>query len=445
MLPDRYRQLLTAYVDGELTNRQRRHVLKLLRRSREARSLLRELQGDSQVLRALSRPRTPVPDITLPILETIAARQLRPGQASVVPTRPTGVSVWSALVAAAAVLLVIGVSSYFFFRSHFAPRTPRSEPPVVHVPPADKTAPTDQDPSPPHLADQPPPPDPRPEQPLDKDPVSQPIVKGFGGNDPPAPNNPAPDPVDPREPSGPVLTSPQMEMFKFEVVQVAPNVILNIDELEKDPGRKKLADALRKDKAYRVELPCRDGTRALHRLQGVWKAAHANLVIEATAQARLKRLDSRTNYVLYIHNVLPEELTELLRQLEMEDRKSKEPEQQFKAVVVRGMTKQDHKELSDLLGADPGPLVQGMGPLGTDPHRPIADDTANQIVRSLDGTRPEPGKPVVRPMEYQTLALSYNPVRPAKGAAEIKHFLDGRKPSRPGSVQVLLVLRGIGT
>ncbi len=451
MLSERYRQLLTAYVDGELSGRQRRHVVKLLRRSLEARLLLRELQGDSQVLRAMSRPKTPVPDIALPVMQTIAARRLRPGQPAASSSAPVGVSVWSALAAVAAVLLIVGLSSYLFFRAHYAPRAlPVNNSPVVDVPPAEKTsAPADR-PSPlpgkePQV-NQAPLPNQRPEQPGDPGPVLQPIVKGPETGDTPRQPTPPTEPVDPKEPSGPVLTSPQMEMFKFEVVQVAPNIILDLEGLEKEAERKNLTDALRKDGAFRVELPCRDGTRALHKLQGVWKAHHASLVIESTAQARLKRLDSKTNYVLYLNNVMPEELTELLRQLEIEDRKAKGPEQQFKAVVVRGMTRQDHKELTDLLGVDPGLIApQGTGPLGTDPRRSVADDTANQIVRVMDEPRPEPGKPAVRQTEYQTLALSYNPVRPTKGAPEIKHFLDGRKPPRPGSIQVLLVLRGMGS
>jgi hypothetical protein len=40
------------------------------------------------------------------------------------------------------------------------------------------------------------------------------------------------------------------------------------------------------------------------------------------------------------------------------------------------------------------------------------------------------------------LAMPYNPVRPRRDSAEVKRFLDERKPLRPGALQVLLVLRG---
>jgi anti-sigma factor RsiW len=55
MLSDPLRQLLSAYVDGELSNRQRKAVQRLLRRSAEARTLLRGMQEDAARLRALPR------------------------------------------------------------------------------------------------------------------------------------------------------------------------------------------------------------------------------------------------------------------------------------------------------------------------------------------------------------------------------------------------------
>jgi hypothetical protein len=44
--------------------------------------------------------------------------------------------------------------------------------------------------------------------------------------------------------------------------------------------------------------------------------------------------------------------------------------------------------------------------------------------------------------EHTMLAMPYNPVRPHRDSAEVKRFLDERKPLRPGALQVLLVLRG---
>ena len=51
MLSERDLQLLTAFVDGELTRRERKVVLRLLHRSSQARSVLQELQECMKYLR----------------------------------------------------------------------------------------------------------------------------------------------------------------------------------------------------------------------------------------------------------------------------------------------------------------------------------------------------------------------------------------------------------
>jgi anti-sigma factor RsiW len=114
MLPERYRQLLTAFVDGELNPRQRRVLNKLLRRSAEARSLLQQLQADSQELRALA-PAPLQQDLSDSVLTLIAQRRIPPPRARVAPLPPpSGGAVWP-YFAAAALLLAVGGGSYFFF------------------------------------------------------------------------------------------------------------------------------------------------------------------------------------------------------------------------------------------------------------------------------------------------------------------------------------------
>ena len=115
MLHERYRELLTAYVDGELSTRQRRYALRLLRRSVEAHKLLQRLQTDSRELRDLPRPRLDR-DLSGAVLRKIAAagrpapvRRIR--RIAPVHVYPT----WMGAAAAAAVLLVVGTASYVCF------------------------------------------------------------------------------------------------------------------------------------------------------------------------------------------------------------------------------------------------------------------------------------------------------------------------------------------
>jgi hypothetical protein len=246
-----------------------------------------------------------------------------------------------------------------------------------------------------------------------------------------------------------VLTD-RMEMFKIDRVDLALPVTLKVHSLGQDTPRRQLLAELARDQHFRLELPCRNGTRAFERLQGAFQAQATALVIEQTAQGRLKLPQLPTNYVVYLDNVLPDELLQLLQAASAEDKKiaGKKPlEGQFDRLVLTRMTPADHKELATLIGVDPTqPPPAPAGPLGTDPRQPLSDLTAKQVADALAGQggkpRPEPGKPAARPAERSALVLAYNPVRPHPGSAEIKRFLEGRKPPRPGTLRVLLVLRG---
>ena len=105
------------------------------------------------------------------------------------------------------------------------------------------------------------------------------------------------------------------------------------------------------------------------------------------------------------------------------------------------MTERDHKELSDLLGVDPAPTrpPKETGPLGVDPHKPVADAAAAQVAAAGPGRAGQVRRQTAS--DHPVLVLPYNPVRPKRDSAEIKRFLEERKPMRPGTIQVLLVLR----
>jgi hypothetical protein len=412
MLLDRDRELLTAYVDGELSARQQRHVLRLLRRSPEARKLLKQMQDDARKLRHLARTHLDR-DLSETVVEAIVTGHLahnRRLQASA----PRPIPSWVGLAAAAAVLFVIGVSSYLYFAASLdhqpdtdgltqrdkkpAPDKPNEKgpevlpAPIVQVP-KDKGAQPGETPKPP--------PGPIVDKPKDS-------PKGQGGEPPIKPPN---DEL--------IITAPSMEMFELKTADVAPLFILKLREIDQEAARQKLVGELQKDSGFRLELPCKDGTRAFERLQAVLKANQVNLLIDQVAQGRLKKPNWKTNYVLFAEGLTPEEWARILQQLAAEDKKAetrKPSDPQFDRVVLTHMTKHDHKELSDLLGVDAAQLQ----------------------------TKPEAEKPGAKPTEQTALALAYNPVRPHPGSTEVKRFLEGRKPVRAGTVQVLVVLRNVG-
>lgn len=120
MLNERVTQLLTAYIDGELSSRQRRAVSRLLRKSPEARNLLQKMQQDSMILRHLPRKKMRA-DLSKTVLTTLDLRGIKlptpppmpplPGP----PGRSSGLPAWLKVAVAALLLVAIGIGSYFAF------------------------------------------------------------------------------------------------------------------------------------------------------------------------------------------------------------------------------------------------------------------------------------------------------------------------------------------
>src|SRR5580698_4865688 len=79
MLSDEITQLLTAYVDGELSQRQRKTVMRILHKSSEARELLRQLQENAHKIKQLPR-RKVEPSLVDAVMQAIAEQKAQPKQ-----------------------------------------------------------------------------------------------------------------------------------------------------------------------------------------------------------------------------------------------------------------------------------------------------------------------------------------------------------------------------
>jgi hypothetical protein len=130
MLSDRYCQLLTAYVDDEVSERERQAALRLLAQSPEARSLLKRLQENAEKVKSLPT-RTLGPDFTRALLHKVG--ELQP---ATIPLQRAaavrGVPAWiGGSVAAAILLTVMGVSYWFFNATKQAPEVANVPAPEV--------------------------------------------------------------------------------------------------------------------------------------------------------------------------------------------------------------------------------------------------------------------------------------------------------------------------
>jgi hypothetical protein len=372
----------------------------------------------------------------------IAERRLRPGiRRRAAERRQPNFAAWAGFSAAAAALLLVALGSYLYFSV-----SPKQKPE------RDSLAKGKTEPTPQPAPEPAPPPAPNPKKNSEPDvAVKTPDPKPV----PPAAVAEAPAPVKTPDavaaPSDPVAG---MEMFM--VAPVTQLQIVKLTDLDQEPRRKQLLTDLAKQPAFRMESPVNNSIKAFDRLKAALTARGIGLVIDQTAQARLTQsarlAKIKTNFVLYVEDMTPDELVQLFRDAAGEDRKAeklKKGDAQFEAVVINTMAEADREELCKLLGVKGKKLPDPpTSPLGVDIRKPISEKTGEDITKSLTGQggvpRPEPGKITAKPPERLALVMPYNPVRPRPDSPEVKRFLANRKPPRAGTVHVLLVLREMG-
>jgi hypothetical protein len=192
-------------------------------------------------------------------------------------------------------------------------------------------------------------------------------------------------------------------------------------------------------------LPARDATRALARVQAVARRLGLTLVLDPVVQARLRKPQFRHDFALFVENITPADLVTLLRTVARADRLAGERKTSEKrlggALVVREMSEWDQKELADLLGVDPVRVRPAPAPRkpGLDIRKPLSEQTGADVADVLDGKRA--ARPGTKTPERAAVVVPLS--GPRSRSAEVRRFLDHRRPAQAGTVQVFLVLRNL--
>jgi len=420
MLTEWHRQLLTGYVDGELPPRQRRSALRLLRRSRQARLLLRRLQADARTLRSLPRLSLGA-DFADTVLQEIAQRKTCPPTLPLPEPASKPVPAWYLVAAAASVLLLVGLGSFLAFSQLTEDGRP-SEPVVNNPAPQEPAQPVPPEPAQingkPLAEKTPKEPDQEPVKPIQ--PEDRAIVKDK-----------------PRQEPGPQPTPEQKEPFR----DVAMPLPLKLLDLQHKDARDKVLAELGKQTSLYAEVLYRDGTAGFARLERLLRARGIEVIVDPALQRA--RPGQVKNFLVYLEDMTWDELFLFFTDLGRLDQKASLREKAsfpFASTTANlwlcQMTSDHRRRLVHYLGLDPRAETQtrGEGPLGVDIRRPLSEQTAEQLDKKLGSGRKLEDR-------RSALVVGYSPLPPRSGSAEIKRYLDGRKSSRPGTLQVMLILR----
>jgi hypothetical protein len=441
MLSERVQQLLTAYVDGELNDRQRQEVLRILKESDEARTLLAQLESDVAALRKLPAQTLP-PDFSRSVMEAIEREPARL-PAGRVRKLPATALAWSGLAASLLVAAALGSYLYFTPRPNVplptdlvavagqkqAPALNKDDEEALRLT-RDKNAaapmsrPTSNVPAPTAPLD-----DARPRSKPAMAPAAQPaLVRGLD-----------------KAAKESELGSGALKPGKLEVIPPSLPLTFPVSDLVREERSQRLRQELENQKAIYVDLMCKGNGKAVDRLQEAFQAQGIGLLVDGDAHARLERR-TPADYLLYVQEITAVELVAVLGRLAEEDVKAEADRRgsgQFDTMVVLDQVQQARQDLAGVLSVDPLQLL-ARGSVPADVRRTMVQGAAKQAADGLAGqasSRADAGKSAVKIWERWALVLSYHPVRPKSlPSTEIRQFLDTRKPRRSDSVQVFLVL-----
>jgi hypothetical protein len=385
MLSEDKVQLLTAYVDGELSPRQRQAALRLLYQSSEARELLGQLQENAHKLKKLPRRRLD-PAFPGEVLQAIVDR-------SVIPVTlvhdPIAVRLrWLAYAAgglAAAVLfavalgaalyVAIGVGGEGLFNpGEFIARGDNIDPPppVTVLPRGDNRDP------------------------------EEPIA-------PPA-----------RKPSNPLIGKVIEGVYQQYAMQIAPerDHRFTVAELGQEPVAGKFAAELKKDQALHLDVTVRNNPDALNRLKAVLKKHKIELVVDPESNTALQNAPATTELLIYAENLKPDEWSQILKELAHKDKKAAHP---FGTITVASLAAHEAKQVTALLGTDPTTRVDPSATKG--------------ILNPKKGNSKNP------PPKKDRIVVVL-PQAPQKSASdEVRRFLVQTAQPEEGSIRVLVRIR----
>ncbi len=315
MLSDQVTQLLTAFVDGELSQRQRKAVMRVLHKSSEAREVLRHLQENAHKIKQLPR-RKVEPSLVDAVMQVIAEQKAQPKQ----PAVPSIVRRrrWLPYVSAAmAASLLIGVVSIFAWKAFKDREETKGEGTLVKK--TDRT--------------------------------------------PERKSTPEPEPAPTR--SNPLLGQIVEGTFAGAAKLPAPAALtLPFAQLQPEKGAKlaDLARAIDRNRAVELDITVKNNVTAMDRLKDALKYRGITLVTDKSAAKSLAgKSQAKVEYLVYAENLSADELTKLMAELSQsyvvgQTKNQRTEASPYKKVTVAPIAPDEKQKVAKLLGVDPATM-----------------------------------------------------------------------------------------
>jgi len=314
MLSEQEMDLLTGYVDGELNDRQREAVMRLLNMSAEAREMLRQLQENAHKLKQLPQHNVE-PSLVDEILQAIADEQAQ--VTTQAPSRPARGSWVPYIAASLAASLLIAAMGFLYYKHMIDPESPTKD-----------------------------------EAPFAKGEEKKPEKQQPGVTP-----TPQPTPPSPRKPNPLVdhLVNGTFDGFS-KPIPIDPVFVARFSEIKDGQKTTQLAKELQRDPIVQLDITVKGNKVAMDRLKNVLRENKITLVADASATKKLAdKTQGKVEYVVYADNMTSDEVMKLMSELSKDyvqpfNMKQKDMTSPYQKVTVTPAAKDDRQKLDKLLG-----------------------------------------------------------------------------------------------
>ena len=207
-------------------------------------------------------------------------------------------------------------------------------------------------------------------------------------------------------------------------------VRLAFANLHEPPVRERLTSELKKQPAFWFDLPAANTQGAVDRFTAAFKTTGITVLVDREALACLTKNLPMIKYIVYAENLTHDEAAEIFQHVAIAEQKST-----AKALDTLEMTEFNAKKRTELASA------MHVEPQLLDPTAKMFELPA--FIEAPNNLSAKPAAAPKRPERFAVLLTMNGDADPA-ASPELRQFLASRQSLRPGTVQIVLVIREQG-
>jgi hypothetical protein len=213
-------------------------------------------------------------------------------------------------------------------------------------------------------------------------------------------------------------------------VEPIRTVRLEFANLHEPPVRERLTSELKKQPGFWFDLPATNTQGAVDRFTAAFRTTGITVLVDREALSNLANKLPMIKYIVYAENVTHDEAAEIFQHVAVAEQKS--TARALDTLVMTELSVQKRTELASAMRVEPQLL---------DPTAKMFELPA--FIEAPNDPRAKPAAASKRPERFAVL-LTMNGEGDPNTSPELRQFLAARQGLRPGTVQMVLVIREQG-